>query len=123
MVTNFEDITKLLSEDEIALQGLLVESFKNRGKENPIKAPEIIEKINGFLTGKFPNFKTKLTEPRLRKICNNIRSTGVLPLIATSNGYYTSYDKKEIMQQIVSLRDRADAIMKSTIGLEKFLIQ
>jgi tetrahydromethanopterin S-methyltransferase subunit B len=50
-----------------------------------------------------------------------IRSKGILPLIATSNGYYCSYDKQEIMEQIKSLQERADAIINSANGLKKFL--
>lgn len=123
MVTNFEDITKPLTEDELKLVGLLVTSFQNRSKDNPIKAPEIITKMNVFLTNSCPHIKIKLSGPRLRKLCNHIRTNGMLPLIATSNGYYVSFDKKEILSQVQSLRDRADAIFKSSVGLEKFLTQ
>lgn len=123
MVTNFEEVTSPLSEDEIAIGKLLVQSFQNRTKENPIKGPEIISKMNAFLETSCKHIQTKLTEPRLRKICNYIRTNGMIPLMATSQGYYVSYDKKDIMSQIKSLRDRATAIHNSSVGLEKFLIQ
>jgi hypothetical protein len=44
-----------------------------------------------------------------------------LPLIATSQGYYVSYDKQEINAQIQSLVERANSILKSAEGLKKFI--
>ena len=80
MITNFEEITKELNAEERQLVPVLIKGFKAHGKENPIKAPKIVEnlRIVGY----------KITEPRLRKLVNLIRSKGLLPVIATSNGYY-----------------------------------
>ena len=116
MITNFEEYTKELTVEEMKLLPLLMSGFKKRTKENPVKAPEIIAGINK--TG-----VAKITEPRLRKLCNFIRSKSILPLIATSNGYYISYDPDEVSRQIQSLEERASAIMESTKGLKKFLNQ
>lgn len=121
MVTNFEEITKELSEEEQKYIYLLVTGFQKRTKDNPIKAPDLIKSINTFVAANRPDIKKKLSEPRLRKLCNYIRSYSLIPLIATSKGYYVSYDKKEIMSQIQSLNDRANAIFKSSLGLDKFL--
>jgi len=65
--------------------------------------------------------KNKFSEPRLRKCSNYIRTNGILPLIATSQGYYVSYDKQEINSQIQSLVERANSILKSAEGLKKFI--
>lgn len=114
MITNFEEITYDLTDEELQIVNLLIRGFKNHTSKNPIKAPEIVSAIN-------VKYNLKLSEPRLRKLCNYIRSNGLLPLIATSKGYYCSYDKTEIEQQIQSLRERADAIYQSANGLTKFL--
>lgn len=119
MITNFEDITKPLTDLDMRLVKILIDGFSARTKNNPIKAPDIIRKINANAG----MGKTIISQPKLRKLCNYIRSNGLCPLIATSNGYYTSTDKTEILQQIKSLRERAEAILKSSVGLEKFLIQ
>lgn len=114
MITNFEEITFELTDEELQIVNLLIRGFRNHTSKNPIKAPEIVSAIN-------VKYNLKLTEPRLRKICNHIRTNGLLPLIATSRGYYCSYDKDEIQQQIQSLRERANAINHSADGLTKFL--
>lgn len=121
MVTNFEDITKELSDEECKYIYLLVTGFQKRTKDNPIKAPDLIKSINKFVADNRPDIKKKLSEPRLRKLCNYIRTHSLIPLIATSNGYYVSYDKEEIQNQIQSLMDRGQAIIKSSLGLVKFL--
>ena len=119
MIQNFEEITIELTDEEKRLIPILIDGFKRRSKDNSIKAPDIITKIND---GKERlGLKKKLSEPRLRKLCNYIRSNSLLPLIATSNGYYCSYDKTEIEAQIISLQERADAIYNSAKGLRKFL--
>jgi len=114
MVENFEQITKELTKDEKMLIPILTEGLKKRSKDNPVKAPEIIKGINKYYGRKV------ISEPRLRKLCNLLRSTGMLPIIATSKGYYVSYDTEVIKSQIRSLKDRANAILASAEGLEKW---
>jgi hypothetical protein len=119
MIKNFEKHTEELNEEEIKLVPILVNGFKRHGKNDPIKAPEIIKAINDK---RVPlGLKNKFSEPRLRKCCNYIRTNGILPLMATSSGYYTSYDPQEIQAQIQSLNERANSILKSAEGLKKFL--
>ncbi|MEY5020581.1 MAG: hypothetical protein RJA91_116 [Pseudomonadota bacterium] len=116
MITNFETETCPLSEEEKQFVKIIIRGLETKTKENPIKSDEICEKLNE----KF-DFGCKMTGVRLRKITNFIRSEGILPIIATSNGYYCSYDRKEIEDQIKSLNERAEAIKKSADGLKKFL--
>lgn len=117
MVTNFEEHTQNLSEKELAIIPRIILGFKRYSKDNPIKADEIVRKYNANLQ----KGAVKLTQPRLRKICNHIRSYALLPLIATSKGYYVSYDKGEIKLQITSLLERARSIENCAIGLQEFI--
>jgi hypothetical protein len=117
MITNFEQITSELNPKELEIVPRIIKAFKKYTKENPIKAPEIVSRYNANIQ----KGDTKLSQPRLRKICNYIRSYGMLPLIATSKGYYVSYDKQEIKLQIESLRERANSIENCAIGLQEFL--
>jgi hypothetical protein len=119
MITNFENITDDLNDEEIKLIPILIKGFKCHPKEDPIKGPDIIEAINNKRQSL--GLKKKFSEPRLRKCCNYIRVNGLLPLIATSNGYYVSYDKSEIEAQIKSLEERAHSILNSANGLKKYL--
>lgn len=120
MVTNFENITHALTAEEEKLIPLLMNGLCTKTKDNPIKGPEIISKMNAYAEGKgLP----ALTEPRLRKCINHIRSNSLLPIIATSKGYYVSDDPAEIRDQVNSLRERAESILRSAAGLEKFASQ
>jgi len=116
MLTNFENITYDLSEDEIILAKDFCVSFQKYSKDNPIKAPEIVAKVNANKIT-----KARFTEARLRKICNYIRSNGMIPLIATSNGYYVDYSREALESQIRSLTERSNSILRCADGLKKFL--
>lgn len=113
MITNFEEITFDLTRDELEMVPILVKSFRKRTKANPVKEPEIVKAMRaaGY----------KLTGARLRKLCNYIRVTSQIPLIATSKGYYVSYLRKDIEDQVKSLKERANSILSSAKGLEQFL--
>lgn len=118
MLTNFESQTEELDECDLAIIPIVIKAFSKYTKQNPIKAPEIVATFN--LNREKIGYQKKLTEPKLRKICNHIRSNGLLPLIATSQGYYVSFDQKEVSDMIRSLRERANAINRSADGLMKF---
>jgi hypothetical protein len=113
MITNFEKITHELTDDELSIVPYFVKSFQKYTKENPIKAVDIVSRWNQSQQ------PIRLSQPRLRKICNHIRSNSLLPLIATSSGYYVSNDKTEIDKQIKSLIERANSILKCAEGLKQ----
>jgi hypothetical protein len=52
---------------------------------------------------------------------NYIRTNSIIPLIATSNGYFTSNCKETIQDQVKSLQERASSIMRCAEGMKKFL--
>ena len=118
MINNFEDFTEDLTPDELMLIKPLMNGLKTKTKENTIKAPEIVKAMNVFAQ---KNGLIKITEPRLRKLVNHIRMNGIMPIIATSQGYYVSHDKQEILDQIHSLTQRANSILNSANGLRNFL--
>lgn len=121
MVTGFNKTMKPLTEEEKTVLPLLIEGFNLRTKENPIKSPAILKGLNKCICDRGIKCK-QVTGPRLRKLCNHIRSNSLLPLIADENGYYVSKDPKVIQTQIDSLNDRAYAILNATDGLKKFLL-
>ena len=67
------------------------------------------------------DLKAKMTGARLRKIVSHIRVSGKLPIIATSKGYYVSYDAEEIRNQVKSLEERAARILAAANGIRCFL--
>lgn len=120
MITNFEKETYELTTDEMELLPLMVKCFERHDKYNPIKAEKIVKETNAYL--KERDVDIQLTGARLRKIVNYIRSNGIIPLIATSEGYYVSYDKDIIRKQIKSLVERSNSIMKGAHGLSKYAL-
>ncbi|MBP9583510.1 MAG: hypothetical protein KBE38_15220 [Ignavibacterium sp.] len=115
MITNFEEITAPLSIEEKELLLCVYDVVKKIDKKNPIKAPNLIQRVKQITN------KEKFAQARLRKIINFIRANGILPVIATSNGYYTSYETNEILKEIKSLNERAEAIRFASDGLKIFL--
>ena len=118
MITNFDNITHELTDEEKKLLPLIIKGFQTKTKSNPITGKEIVEAI---MAKKQQLGIKSFSEPRLRKLTNYIRSNGILPLIATSNGYYVSNDIAEINAQIESLMDRSMAIRNSAEGLRKYI--
>lgn len=116
MITNFEELTKPLTEDEKILLNCTYDVLKNISVNNPIKAPNLIFRV------KHISNKDNFTQVRLRKMINFIRANSLLPVIATSKGYYCSFELDEIQREIDSLNERADAIRTASDGLKKFLI-
>ena len=118
-VTNFEEFTNELSSDEMEILPIVVHGFRNYKKNNPIKAELIVTRMNEYLLAR--GYKTRMTQPRLRKMVNYIRTNSLIPLIATSQGYFTSDCKQTIQEQIKSLQERANSIERCAEGLKKFL--
>lgn len=118
MITTFDDITEELSDDELKLVQPLINGLKLRTAANPVKAPAIVKGMNAYAEA---NGLIKISEVRLRKLVNYIRTNSIAPVIATSKGYYMSTDNNEIRVQIESLKQRARSILSCANGLEKFL--
>ena len=118
-VTNFEEFTHELTSEEMEILPIVVHGFRNYKKANPIKSELIVTRLNEYLLAR--GYKIKMTGVRLRKIVNYIRTNGIIPLIATSNGYFTSDCKQTIQEQIQSLQERANSIERCATGLKKFL--
>jgi len=119
MITNFEEFTHELTSEEMEILPILVHGFRNYKKTNPIKTEFLVHRFNEYLLAR--GYKTKMNGPRLRKMVNYIRTNGIIPLIATSHGYFTSDCKETIQEQIKSLQERANSITRCANGLKKFL--
>ena len=117
MITNFEEITKPLTQAEIEIVNILIDILNRTNKKNPIKAPQLVELI--ILESSIKKFG----QARLRKIINYLRGNGILPIIATSKGYYLSNETTIIEGEIKSLNERADAIRFASHGLKRFLVK
>jgi hypothetical protein len=117
----FNEHTHDLTNDELELVPLVINGFKKYTKDNPIKSKQVISSFNDFLINN-PKYEIKkISDVRLRKLINYIRTNGMLPIIGSSNGYYVSYDPDVIQEQITSLQERANSILRCANGISKFL--
>lgn len=106
MVTNFEELTAELTDDEKHLVGHLI--FMLELNQQVYKSHELESSL-------------KTTGVRIRKVINFIRKNHIAPVIGTSKGYYLSYDREQIEKQIKSLYERASSIRDCAKGMEYFL--
>lgn len=124
MITNFEEITETLSDKEMILLPYVEKAFsKITCKANAMKTNNLCELINMLYVqenGMDKDF-VPMNGVRLRKFVNYLRSSGELPIIGTSDGYFVSYSKEELEKQIRSLHERASSINKCAEGLKRFL--
>lgn len=106
MLPGFEDITHELTDDERALLPKFIRGFRNKfGPDNAVTNKHIIA---GFKAS-----GTKISDARVRKIINYIRTHDLVPgLVATSKGYYVTRDPMTIKKYIQSLDARIREIQR-----------
>jgi len=114
MITNFENITHNLTPNQIALVDKIIKIIIT------IKSPMVSKKLRDLINENL-NEKEYLNSIEFRKIVNYIRSHSLLPICATSKGYFVSYDAETIKLQIVSLNERTHSITNAANGLLKFI--
>ena len=119
MITYFEEFTADLTDEEITIVPLVVAALSNATQNNPFKAPLIVAKVQARIASN--RMMVSFNERKLRKCVNYIRVAGIVPLIATSNGYFVTDDADIIRKQIHSLDQRARSIQMCANGLMKFL--
>jgi hypothetical protein len=85
-------------------------------KNNPLYGARIVDFLN-FKREEI-GFKNAMTESRLRKCINYIRTNGLMPVIADEHGYYITKDPIIIRDMAASLRRRTQAINAAAAGLE-----
>lgn len=116
MLSLFEDITHGLTEEELQLVPKFVNSFTQHhvGKDKAVKA--------GYIVAVFKKLGVNLSEARVRKIINHIRSHELVHgLMAGKVGYYITNDPEEYEQYVNSLRGRISSMMNIKRRAEEHL--
>lgn len=114
MIQNFiRETTELTKyEAEVLLPIIALCLQHHIGKDKAVTNRQICERMKkrGY----------DLTETRVRKIVNRIRTNNLVEcLIATSRGYYVTHDQKELENYIKSLKGREEAIRLVREALEQ----
>lgn len=111
MIQGFEDYTHELTDVELKkVLPIIVKGLSNKiGKQNAVSNKFICETLN-----KKQMFeKYKLTSPRIRKIVNHIRMTGlILNLCSCQKGYFVAMNKEEMFEYLDGLGQRIDSQQK-----------
>lgn len=114
MLYGFEKQTEPLTDYERdVLLPVFVQGLKTKiGKEKAVTNPQMIKAL------KQAGYK-KLSEPRVRKIINYIRTNRIIiNLIASSNGYWIENDIEERRKYVAMVKDRANAMLAGLNGIE-----
>ena len=114
MIQNFIKETSELTkyEAEVLLPIIAMCLQHHIGKDKAVTNRQICERMKkkGY----------DLTETRVRKIVNRIRTNNLVEcLIATSRGYYVTHNKQELEDYIKSLKGREEAIRLVREALEQ----
>jgi hypothetical protein len=115
MINGFEKQTHdLTNYERNTLLPIMCKCFSHHiGKENAVTNSVICEKMNnkGY---------EKVTEARVRKIINHIRTNNLVPrLMASGNGYYITNSPSELRDYISSLKGRKEAIEGVICAVQK----
>ena len=104
MTKGFDNETAPLTGHETAvLLPQLISGLKTKqGRRSAITNKYIVSRLKGSF---------KISESRVRKIINHIRTNDLIPgLIATSDGYFIAEAESELLEYEESLKGREDAI-------------
>lgn len=82
-------------------------------KERPITSTQIALAVRG-------TFDKKFTSVHVRKIINEFRREE-LPVLASFYGYWISYHKEDILEQILSMKNRILAQEEAIKGLKNLM--
>jgi len=108
---------KLTKEEQNIILPMIMRVLRTKStKNNPLYGARIVDFIN--LKREELDIKGTMTETKLRKCINYIRTNGLLPVIADDNGYYVSNDPAIIRDMAQSLKRRVAAINAAASGLE-----
>lgn len=122
MVTNFEKITEDLTDDEKSIQSFVETALRKCVDEkNAMKGKNLVEIINHRIASEYDPKAAKMTEVKLRKFVNYLRSNGFMPICATSKGYFISFENKVLQLQVQSLKERMSAMGSAANGLSKWI--
>lgn len=118
MLKGFNEETSPLTEYEMTeLMPVMIRGLQTKkGKANAVTNKHIVRSLKS-------NFK--ISEPRVRKIINNIRTNHTIPgLIATSEGYYIAETEQELIDYEESLLGREMAIrqVRESIAMQRRML-
>lgn len=113
MINGFDKQTEPLTEYELnVLVPVIAKGLSKKvGKDMAVTNKFIVSRLrSGY----------KISEARVRKIINYIRTKDIVPcLIATSDGYYVSEDESELKDYEDSLIGRENAIREVRLSIHR----
>lgn len=115
-------LEKINVEDINILVPTLVKMFKLKSsKDKILKTKDIVTFFNNKKSEL--GLKTSFNTQRLQKLINYIRVNSILPIITTSTGYYSSFDKQDILETIAQFDGRIEAMIAAREGMRYIITQ
>jgi len=115
-------LEKINVEDINILVPTLVKMFKLKSsKDKILKTKDIVTFFNNKKIEL--GLKTSFNTQRLQKLINYIRVNSILPIITTSTGYYSSFDKEDILETIAQFDGRIEAMIAAREGMRYIITQ
>lgn len=114
MIKGFSKETAPLNEYETrVLLPVLIAGLKTKnGSDNAATNKYIVSTLKGS--------GYKISEPRVRKLINHIRTNDLVPgLIATSDGYFIAGSETELLDYEESLKGREEAIKEVRLSIAR----
>lgn len=109
---------KPLTNDELSLiTPIVIKVMLKTNPDNRMYSTEITYLVNRLLSYKKIDYN--LHSSRLRKIVNYLRSTAQLPIHANNKGYFISWEKRYIDEEVSSLESRIESMKLAIKGLKK----
>ncbi len=118
-IENFEKKTENITQEEINAVWVIKDFMKVHKIVDPIKAYQIVRGFN--LNWRAYGLKKPLSEPRLRKMVNYLRTREDYPICSNSKGYFYSEDPEVLNSQQKSIRGRKNALQEVEDGFGRMI--
>lgn len=111
----------VLSEDDFKAIRLILKTLNaDRGKCH--LSSDLIRIVNANRKAiKIRSDRWQFSDIKLRSYAHFIRANSIAPLCSNDRGYFLTYNKRKIAENVSSLEARAKAIRKAANGLKTFL--
>lgn len=103
----------MISKDDKLMAPVVASKLRQWTKKGPIVSDKFIVRFN---TGRK---RYRLSGPKMRMICNYLRSEAFVPIVSTRSGYSIENSPEVLLKQYNSLQSRASKIIDAANGMRR----
>jgi hypothetical protein len=105
----------MISQEDKLMAPVVASKLRKWTTKRPMVSEKFITKFNSGRK------RYQLSGPKLRSICNYLRTEAQVPIVATSSGYSIQPSTKALLKQYNSLKSRAEHITNAANGVRKMI--